>query len=386
MAATDTPPVAGRDQHDRDRQDDLAGWLRLQLTPGLGPVGARRLLARFGLPGHIFAAGIDALRACVAGPLAAVLAAPAAAPIARQTERTLEWLARSGSVSGPAPAHTVLTLADADYPPKLLEIADPPLLLYVVGRRALLARAALAVVGSRNASAQGVANAEAFAEALSRAGLTIVSGLALGIDAAAHRGGLRGAGSSVAVIGTGADIVYPRGNGALTRLIAEQGCIISEYALGVTALPFNFPRRNRLISGLADGVLVVEAAARSGSLITARVAADQGRDVFAIPGSIHSALAKGCHALIKQGAKLVESADDVLQELRLPAPQTRADAAPDESVHPALLAALGHDPVGADALAARAGLDAAGVLGQLLHLELAGLVERLPGGLFQRID
>ena len=378
MAATDTPP-APRDRDD----DDLAGWLRLQLTAGLGGVGARRLLARFGLPGRIFAAGADALRACVAPALAQALAAPATAQIARQTERTLEWLASPGS------CHTVLTLADPDYPPQLLEIADPPLLLYVVGRRALLQRRALAVVGSRNASAQGVANADAFAEALSRAGLTIVSGLALGIDAAAHRGGLRGAGSSVAVIGTGADIVYPRSNGALTRLLAEQGCIISEYALGVTALPFNFPRRNRLISGLADGVLVVEAAARSGSLITARVAADQGRDVFAIPGSIHSALAKGCHALIKQGAKLVESADDVLQELRLPAPtsapQPRTDAAAADAVHPALLAALGHDPVGADLLAARAGLDAAGVLGQLLHLELAGLVERLPGGLFQRI-
>lgn len=378
MAATDTPP-APRDRDD----DDLAGWLRLQLTAGLGGVGARRLLARFGLPGRIFAAGADALRACVAPALAQVLAAPATAQIARQTERTREWLASPGS------GHTVLTLADPDYPPQLLDIADPPLLLYVVGRRALLKRPALAVVGSRNASAQGVANADAFAEALSRAGLTIVSGLALGIDAAAHRGGLRGAGSSVAVIGTGADIVYPRGNGALSRLLAEQGCIVSEYALGVTALPFNFPRRNRLISGLADGVLVVEAAARSGSLITARVAADQGRDVFAIPGSIHSALAKGCHALIKQGAKLVESADDVLQELRLPvpapAPQARTDAAPADAVHPALLAALGHDPVGADLLAARAGLDAAGVLGQLLHLELAGLVERLPGGLFQRI-
>jgi DNA processing protein len=229
---------------------------------------------------------------------------------------------------------------------------------------------------------------------LSEAGLTIVSGLALGIDAAAHRGGLRGIGSTIAVIGTGIDLVYPHSNRALAGLIAEQGCIVSEYALATPALPANFPRRNRLISGLARAVLVIEAAARSGSLITARMAGEQGRDVFAIPGSIHSALAKGCHALIKQGAKLVESADDVLVELQLPSGVVKAQPDPGLDLEQpkstptpeqqTLLAALGHDPVDLDSLAQRAGLDAASVVGQLLTLEMDGLVERLAGGLFQR--
>ncbi|MET3132292.1 DNA processing protein [Oxalobacteraceae bacterium GrIS 1.11] len=372
MQVTENPQPANQD-------DDLAHWLRLQQSVGLA--GAQRLLARFGLPGTIFRAGYAALHEVVAAPLARALTAPPPAALARQIDTTLTWLQQ--------PGNTILTLADPAYPPSLLSIADPPLLLYLKGRPELLSRAALAVVGSRNASAQGLANAEHFSLALSEAGLTIVSGLALGIDAAAHRGGLRGAASSVAVIGTGADIVYPRANRSLAHLIAEQGCIVSEYALGMPAMPANFPRRNRLISGLARGVLVIEAAARSGSLITARLAGEQGRDVFAIPGSIHSALAKGCHSLIKEGAKLVESAADVLQELRMGpdgAPcATCAPSAGSRTPHAALLAALGYDPAGADALAARAGLDAAAVIGQLLELELGGLVERLPGGLFQRV-
>lgn len=357
---------------------DLPHWLRLHLTPGVGPVAARRLLQRFGLPGNIFVADGADLRAVVGGALAQSLSQPLPAAMAQQIERTLGWCSQ--------PGNTLLTLADAAYPPLLLEIADPPLLLYVKGRLELLTRPALAVIGSRNGSAQGVANAEHFARAVSAAGVTIVSGLALGIDAAAHRGGLHGAGGTIAVIGTGADIVYPPRNRELAHTIAEQGCMVSEYALGLPAMAGNFPRRNRLISGLAQGVLVVEAAARSGSLITARLAAEQGRDVFAIPGSIHSALAKGCHALIKQGAKLVESADDVLHELQL-APVSRPALLPAVAAAPAphpLLSALGHDPLGADVVALRAGLDAAEVMAQLLSLELAGLVERLPGGLFQR--
>jgi DNA processing protein len=383
----------------------------------VGPVTARALLSAFGLPGTIFCAGFDALQRVVASPVARALAGPIPASTQALIERTLAWLQR--------PGHHLLTLADAAYPRVLLEIADPPPLLYLKGRLDLLTRPALAVVGSRNASAQGVANAEHFSQALSEAGLTIVSGLALGIDAAAHRGSLRGVGSTIAVIGTGIDIVYPCSNRALALLIAEQGCIVSEYALATPALPANFPRRNRLISGLARAVLVIEAAARSGSLITARMAAEQGRDVFAIPGSIHSALAKGCHALIKQGAKLVESADDVLVEMpafwsaaapagsvdeasaSTPANAAPVDTAPVDtapvdtapvhtvSMHAApavpldaqlqaLLTVLGHDPVDLDSLAQRAGLDAAGIIAKLLTLELGGLVERLPGGLFQR--
>lgn len=378
VLATETPPPARQ-------YDDLLHWLRLQQTPGLGLGAAQRLLKRFGLPGNIFAAGFDALHEVVSAPIARALSAAIAPASAIQVESTLRWLEQAGNA--------IVTLADPAYPPALLSIPDPPLLLYIKGRSELFLRPALAVVGSRNASAQGVANAEKFAQALSEADWTIVSGLALGIDAAAHRGGLRGAGSSIAVIGTGADIIYPRSNCSLAHLLAAQGCIVSEYALGMPAISSNFPRRNRLISGLARGVLVIEAAAQSGSLITARLAAEQGRDVFAIPGSIHSALAKGCHALIKQGAKLVESADDILQEMDWPpAPALSGPSAACEdaevgaapAAQAALLAALGHDPADADMLAARTGLDVGHVIGQLLTLELAGLVERLPGGTFQR--
>jgi DNA processing protein len=367
--------------HDRSTQDDPAAWLRLMDTPGVGPVTARALLSAFGLPGAVFCAGFDALHHVVPSPVARALAGPVPDSTQALIEATLAWLQ--------LPGNHLLTLADAAYPRLLLEIADPPPLLYLKGRLDLLTRPALAVVGSRNASAQGVANAEHFSQALSEAGLTIVSGLALGIDAAAHRGGLRGFGSTIAVIGTGIDLVYPYSNRVLAGLIAEQGCVVSEYALATPALPANFPRRNRLISGLARAVLVIEAAARSGSLITARMAGEQGRDVFAIPGSIHSALAKGCHALIKQGAKLVESADDVLVELQLPAAAVSAEPVLElvpalDAELQALLVALGHDPVDVDGLAQRAGQDAAGVMGRLLTLELDGLVERLPGGLFQR--
>lgn len=364
-----------------DGPGELASWLRLQLLPGVGPVAARALLARFGLPPQIFAASFEALREVVPAGVARAILQPPGALANSRLELTLQWLQR--------PGNAVLTLADDAYPLLLLEIADPPLLLYVRGRVQLLSRPGVAVIGSRNASTQGMRNAAAFAEALSQAGVTIVSGLALGIDTHAHEGGLRGEGSTVAVIGTGADLVYPRRNLELANRIAAQGCIVSEYALGLPAMPGNFPRRNRLISGLARGVLVIEAAAQSGSLITARLAGEYGRDVYALPGSIHSTLAKGCHALIKQGAKLVESVDDVLQELRWtggagaaapirrPVPEQAGPAS-------ALLAVLGYDPCDADTIAARSRLAIPALMGELLALELAGLVERLPGGLFQR--
>jgi DNA processing protein len=355
---------------------DLAAWLKLSLTPGLQGSGLRKLLAAFGDPERVLAASRSELSRLVGAAAAAAIQESGPDKELATAEAWLE-----------EPGNHVVTLADAAYPRRLLEIPDPPALLYVKGRLELLARPALAVVGSRQATAQGLINAESFARAFSDAGLTVASGLALGVDAAAHRGGLAGAAGSLAVLGTGADIVYPARNRELAHELAAHGALVSEFPLGTRALPAHFPRRNRLISGLALGCLVVEAAADSGSLITARLAAEQGREVFAIPGSIHSPLAKGCHALIKQGAKLVESAADVLEELRLPAPAARASAADavDAPHAAALLTALGHDPVDADTLAARCGFSAADTAALLTQLELEGRIAALPGGLFQRL-
>ncbi|HMJ48947.1 MAG TPA: DNA-processing protein DprA, partial [Burkholderiales bacterium] len=239
-------------------------------------------------------------------------------------------------------------------------------------------------VGSRNATPQGIANAESFARNLSDAGLTILSGLAVGIDAAAHRGGLKGAASSVAVLGTGLDIVYPARNRDLAHMLADNGALVSEFPLGTPAIASNFPRRNRVISGMARGCLVVEAAVSSGSLITARLALEQGREVFAIPGSIHSPLSKGCHALIKQGAKLAESAQDILEEIGWQKTPETIQAAGTEKASP-LLEHLGFDPCNIDTLCARSQLSPDAVTALLLELELAGRVAALPGGLFQRL-
>jgi DNA processing protein len=354
----------------------LASWLQLTLTPGLGASTLRNLLTQFGLP--------DAVLARRRSELAAHL--PPATLEALDSTRVRELMARALDWAA-AERHYIVTLADEAYPRALLETSDPPALLYVHGRLELLRTPALAIVGSRNGSAQGESNAWQFAKALSEAGLTIISGLALGIDAAAHRGGLAGPGSTVAVLGTGIDIVYPTRNAELAAQIAEQGALVSEFPLGTPAIAHNFPRRNRLISGLARGCLVVEAALPSGSLITARLAADQGRDVYAIPGSIHSPLSKGCHALIKTGAKLVESADDVLSELGGFRPSGAADTSVAPPVADAgLLAVMGHDPVDVDSLCTRAGLTAEQVAAELLRLELAGRVTALPGGLYQRLE
>jgi DNA processing protein len=355
----------------------LASWLKLTLTPGLSAAGLRAMLREFGLPQHILEKKRSELASFTSREALEALDSPA---VRTSVERSLEWAA--------APGHAIITLADAAYPRALLEIADPPALIYACGRVELLSFPALAVVGSRNASAQGERNAEAFARALSDAGLCIVSGLALGIDAAAHRGGLAGAASTIAVLGTGIDIVYPRRNAELAGDIAARGLLVSEFAPGTPPIAHNFPRRNRLISGLARGCLVVEAALASGSLITARSAADQGREVFAIPGSIHSPLARGCHALIKSGAKLVESAEDVLSELggfRTSGAASTLER-PAEAADPALLAHMGHDPVDVDSLCLRAGLPAEQVCSELLRLELDGRVTALPGGLYQRLE
>ena len=356
----------------------LASWLQLTLTPGLGPVAIRLLLKQYGLPEQILARSRAELSRFA--PRAAIDATDSA-EVAAAVAAASEWAAQ--------PEHAVVTLADEAYPRPLLEIADPPPLLYAHGRLELLARPALAVVGSRNATAQGERNAENFARAFSDAGLTIISGLALGIDAAAHRGGLAGPGSTIAVLGTGIDVTYPARNASLAGEITQRGLLLSEFPLGTPASAHNFPRRNRLICGLAQGCLVVEAALASGSLITARAAAEQGREVFAIPGSIHSPLSKGCHALIKTGAKLVESAEDVLSELgsfqptRYAVPRsTRTQSPPDDP----LLTHMGFDPIDVDSLCARAGLTPEQVSSELLRLELAGRVAVLPGGLYQRLN
>jgi DNA processing protein len=354
---------------------DVHAWLRLANTPGVGRITAAALLRVFGSPAAIFQADAPQLLACVTPAQARALAAPASDATLRLADVTQAWLAQDGN--------QLVGLTDPGYPPLLAEIPDAPLLLYIRGRSALLHGAALAIVGSRNASVQGQANARAFGQALSEAGLTIVSGLALGIDTAAHLGALRGCASTTAVIGTGIDRIYPARNAALARQIAHEGCMVSEYPLGTPPRPEHFPQRNRIISGLAAGVLVIEAAAGSGSLITARMAIEQGRDVFALPGSIHAALSKGCHQLIREGAQLVESSDDVLLALSM-APLVRsmqpAPAAPSP-----LLDILGAEAMHIDAILAHGGMTAGALSAELLQLEMAGVVARLPGGLLQRI-
>ena len=359
--------------------ESLAAWLRLTLIPGIGGETQRKLLAAFGLPETVFAAGRSAIAGVLGGKAAGLLL---------DTDNSAAVAAALAWADATAGQH-IVTLADPDYPPALLEIPDPPSVLYVRGRLELLRRPALAIVGSRNPTPQGVQNAERFAAAFADAGLCIASGLALGIDAAAHRGALAANGDTVAFIGTGIDRVYPARNRELALEIGGRGAIVSEFPLGTPVMAANFPRRNRLISGLARGVLVVEAAVESGSLIPARLAAEQGREVFAIPGSIHSPQARGCHKLIKQGAKLVETAQDVLEELRwappaavAEAPPAAADAAPGA---PQLLDLLGYDPCALDELAARSGLTAEALSVMLLHLELDGRVASLPGGRYQRL-
>jgi DNA processing protein len=382
--------------------DELAAWLRLGTTPGVGRASARRLLAAFGSPERVLAADPDALRALTDADTVRALTLPdtrGAAALAT----TQRWLDDS---SAGAP-RDVVTLGDPRYPRLLLETADPPLLLFTLGRVDLLSAPAVAIVGSRTATPQGMDNAREFARIFSERQLTVVSGLAKGIDGAAHEGALAGPGSTAAFVGTGLDRVYPADHANLMRRIAEHGLVASEYALGTSARPDNFPRRNRLIAGIARGTLVVEAALESGSLITARLALECDRDVFAIPGSIHSPQSRGCHRLIQDGAKLVETAEDVLRELNLDTP-TRTRRAALSPAQPSLfetaraetvsateppeadgrdgplLAALGHDPVTFDALAARTGMAFDQLAARLLDLELAGRVQRLPGGLMQR--
>ena len=386
-------------------QDELAAWLRLLLTPGVGNQTARRLLALCGLPQHIFGQPAVWQGHVNAAQATALRREPADLPALVQA--TWQWL---HSPAGDGVARRILTLADSAYPRALLATDDPPLLLHAMGMAEVLAQdqpfAALrcvAMVGSRTPTAQGLQHAHQFGRALREAGCCVVSGMALGIDAAAHEGALADAPAhtlaTVAVVGTGLDRVYPARHHALAQRIARQGLLLSEFPLGTPALAHHFPKRNRIIAGLAQGTLVVEAALKSGSLITARLAAEQGREVFAIPGSIHAPQVRGCHALIRQGATLVETVHDILQELP---PQERPSAMPQPSTGPTtmappertavtddaqdpLLSALGWDPMGLDALQARTGMDTATLQARLLEYELAGAVARLTGGRFQRL-
>lgn len=358
--------------------DEFAAWFRLLETPGVSRSAARRLLAACGSPERVLSAHVGLWREIGGADAAAGLAQPPA----RLDERLAvasAWLAGSDD-------RHVITIGDPTYPALLLQSADPPLLLYAQGDPSWLSQHTVAVVGSRNATPQGEANARAFSKSLSLQGWVVVSGLAQGIDGAAHDGALQGPTGTVAVVGTGLDRIYPPKHRALAHRIAQQGCIVSEFPPGTPALPHHFPQRNRIIAGLSLGTLVVEAAVESGSLITARMASEAGREVFAIPGSIHSPQAKGCHALLKQGAKLVESAEDILEELRVGKPHPAADLPSQESlVTDPLLLALGHDPVGLDELLGRTGWPVAELSARLLSLELEGLVARLPGGLFQAL-
>ncbi len=384
---------------------ELRAWLRLRLTEGVGNDAARRLLACFGSAQAIFAQTEAALLQVVTAQQAQALR-QTPPELAVQCVRTEHWLSHAPAHVG----HAVWALGDRHYPEALLQLADPPLMLFAQGQLQPALGDAVAVVGSRNPTPQGAQTAEQFGEALSAAGLCVVSGLALGVDGAAHRGALRGAQAAesdadpvqappwrtVAVVGTGLDRVYPRQHQALAAEIARHGLLISEYPLGTPPLAAHFPQRNRLIAALGLGTLVVEAALQSGSLITARLALDLGREVLAIPGSIHSPQSHGCHALIRQGAKLVETAQDVLEELQLMALQQSlwsasalgdadSNTQPTHHADSALLAQLGYAPVSLDALLARSGLDTANLQAQLLTLELNGQVARLPGGLFQRL-
>ncbi len=369
--------------------DETRFWLALHRTPGIGARGCRKLLSDYGSPSNIFHATAEQLR--TAGIRAQSIDA-LANPDWEAVDRDLAWLA--------APGNRLLSCLDPDYPPLLKEIPDPPALLFVHGDPEYLQQPQLAIVGSRNPSHDGAALAREFSAHLTSCGLTITSGLASGIDGEAHQGALQAGGSTVAGTGTGLGRVYPARHRELAHQIADNGALVSEFPPGTLPLPGNFPRRNRIISGLSLGTLVVEAALRSGSLITARTALEQGREVFAIPGSIHNPLARGCHALIREGAKLVETGDHILEELAslvsLCLSQTGGSHVPktitDSSDKPAkldaeyinLLDLMGYEPVSVDQLVQRSGLTPEQVSSMLLLLELEDFIASSPGGRYTR--
>ncbi len=374
MAAA--PPTPNSD-------DTLNDWLTLHHAPGIGAVTIQRLLERYTSPAAALHAA--AHREPDLDPEALRFLRQ---PDRERIERDLAWAEQ--------PGNHIITCRDPAYPALLLQIADPPPLLYVLGNVEVLGQLQLGMVGSRNPSASGHRTATEFARHLALAGLTITSGLALGIDAASHRGALDAGKPTIAVMGTGLDRVYPSRHRELAHAIAEHGALVSELPTGTAPKPENFPRRNRIISGLSLGILVVEAAIRSGSLITARCAGEQGREVFAIPGSIHNPLARGCHALIRQGAKLVETAQDVIDELGalagactppelLAGDQARVPATELSTDYVQLLDSIGYDPTSVDALVETSGLTPAEVSSMLLQLEMSGYVASSAGGMYNRL-
>ena len=354
----------------------LSNWLRLTLISGIGGETQRKLLAAFGLPEVIFSLPRSEVRSVFGEKITGLLFDTDASD---KIDIAVAW--------SKTPDQYIITLADPEYPQALLEIPDPPSVLYVRGRVGLLNQRALAMVGSRTPTPQGIQNAEKFASAFAETGLVITSGLALGIDAAAHRGALAVGGNTLAFIGTGIDRIYPARNRELALEIGAKGAIVSELPIGTPVTAANFPRRNRMISGISCGVLVIEAAMESGSLITARLAAEQGREVFAIPGSIHSPQSRGCHKLIKQGAKLVETANDVLDELhwQFPHPVSASTVSNIKDENDLFLSLMGYDPCGFDELVERSTLTTESLMTKLLELELAGDIASLPGGRYQRL-
>lgn len=355
----------------------MQAWLKLSLIPELTGAAWHRLGARFGSPERILELPLSALEGVVGHEVAQAICR---GPDRSRLQAAIDW--------GGEDFHTILTPDDDRYPELLIESGSAPPVLYAWGRLELLQCPALAVVGSRNASAQGLRNARDFAQAASAAGLCIVSGLAAGIDAAAHHAALEESGSTIAVLGNGADVVYPRQHTALLERIRSNGLALSEFPLGTPPVAKNFPRRNRIISGLARACLVVEAAMASGSLITARLAAEMGRDVFAIPGSIHSPLSRGCHYLIKQGAKLVDSPGEVLEEFGLSsgaAPHAGSALPPPQGAALKLLNSLGYDVCGVDTLVERTAMEIKDVLALLTQLEIDGWLAQLADGRYQRV-
>ena len=366
------------------RREELLDWLVLNRVAGIGPVRFKALLDGFGDVSRVLGAGAAELTRCGLPKNVVAALARADTDLAR---RDLAWLDQSDS-------HHIVSLACDTYPALLKEITDPPPLLFVIGDPALLASPQIAVVGSRNPSPTGKRHAHQFARTLGQIGLTITSGLAIGVDTAAHQGALHAGGQTIAVLGSGLDQLYPRRNKELARQIARQGALVSEFPPGTQALAEHFPRRNRIISGLSCGTLVVEAAPKSGSLITARLAAEQGREVFSIPGSIHNPTSRGCHALIRQGAKLVESVDDILEEFEWLQNDGRTfDSGPLFDAPPVLgldgnsmklLDKMGFEAVSVDALVEQSQLTSEEVSSILLSLELRGLVASAPGGLYTK--
>lgn len=376
-------------------ENETRAWIRLSLEPRLGPVRIRMLLAAIGLPQDIYAQSASGLSKLLSPELAAQLRQTPDEAMSATIEATLAWLGE--------PTHYLLTLADSHYPVNLLALHDPPPLLYLNGNPACLHRPILSIVGARSATTGGRDNAQAFARYLAERGWCIASGLASGIDGAVHEGALQAgsdAGGTIAVLGTGIDLVYPARHRQLAHRIAAEGLLMSEFPLGARAQPFHFPLRNRVVAALGRGVLVVEAARQSGSLITAQQASEIGREIFAIPGSIHSPLSRGCHALIRQGAKLVESGEDILEELRQsgstmsqtsqapPATASEAQQRADNMLSEderALLQALGHDPLSTEALQSRTQWEMPRIHSTLALLELQGVVARQPDSRFQRL-